>query len=688
MDAPFPLLPNADLRQLRNRAKDLVKAHKASAPEFAERLRQALPEWSDLSNAQVFQASFALKDAQRAIAREYGFESWATLARYIEVVQKGVSHDLVQQWSKVLNSRNLEAIRALVPKYPILLYQDFFPNDYIVGYFCAMYPPIDWAIKSKQADLVKLLVDLGLDLNRRSSTGTLPAMQAVVDLERDADGLKTEVLDYLLDHGADINLWCPNWGTPLEVATSRPDADPEVLTHLLDRGANVNKPLPYSGESVLIWLLAQANDASISDDQVIPGVQVLIDRGIDVNARAFSGLDDQPIEVGPYDAINVVQGGETALHRAATQGRAEVVELLLKAGADPNARTVSRRGPEGIRDNRIHYIAFPGETPLDYALRSGTREVIELLGGEESLDDLCLAVRLGAEEHVRTLLEAGADPNTVSTLSDETALAIAGRLGHRPIAKLLLHAGAAADQAFFVQAVSWADVTLVSWLVEKDSQIFLGLLDEPRVLMDLAAGKPEEHRRICQILHQSSEAPALILLVLTSLGRCEEAMQLAAAHPESIPIVVERMPASLHYFSRKDRVDMIELLLEWGVSADHRDHNHGTPIDHAIGGEAIDALKCLLNHDADPNIGYRHPVWTLFQPRGNPFLPRNHTKRNQMLEILVSHGARINHPHPNGQNALVYAYDLRKEMGEEVESSIQLLRRLGARLPRELAGQR
>ena len=133
---------------------------------------------------------------------------------------------------------------------------------------------------------------------------------------------------------------------------------------------------------------------------------------------------------------------------------------------------------------------------------------------------------------------------------------------------------------------------------------------------------------------------------------------------------------------------MIELLLEWGVSADHRDHNHVTPIDHAIGGEAIDALKCLLNHDADPNIGYRHPVWTLFQPRGNPFLPRNHTKRNQMLEILVSQGARINHPHSNGQNALVYAYDLRKEMGEEVESSIQLMRRLGARLPRELAGQR
>ena len=225
------LPPNPNLEQLKNQAKSLVKGHKSSDPRAALQLKQFLPSLSDLSDSEVFQAKFSLKNAQLVIARAYGFESWATLARYIEVVQKGVSHDLVQQWSKVLNSRNLEAIRALVTEYPILLHQRFFPTDYIVGYFCAMYPPIDWAIKSKQADLVKLLVDLGLDLNR--SSGTLPAMQAVVDLERDADGLKTEVLDYLLDHGADINLWCPNWGTPLEVATSRPDADPEVLTYLL-----------------------------------------------------------------------------------------------------------------------------------------------------------------------------------------------------------------------------------------------------------------------------------------------------------------------------------------------------------------------------------------------------------------------------------------------------------------------
>jgi hypothetical protein len=75
---------NADLRQLKNRAKDLVKAHTARAPELAHRLRQALPEWSDLPDEQVFEASFALKNAQRAIAREYGFDQWADLKRHIE----------------------------------------------------------------------------------------------------------------------------------------------------------------------------------------------------------------------------------------------------------------------------------------------------------------------------------------------------------------------------------------------------------------------------------------------------------------------------------------------------------------------------------------------------------------------------------------------------------------------------
>ncbi len=59
---------------------------------------------------------------------------------------------------------------------------------------------------------------------------------------------------------------------------------------------------------------------------------------------------------------NAKQGdGLSALHAAAAAGRAEVVRILVFAGADPEART-----PQG-------------ETPLDLARRHGHKETIELL---------------------------------------------------------------------------------------------------------------------------------------------------------------------------------------------------------------------------------------------------------------------------------------------------------------------
>ena len=46
------LPPNANLRQLRNQAKDLVKAHAARDVEAARRIRDRLPEWAGRSDDQ------------------------------------------------------------------------------------------------------------------------------------------------------------------------------------------------------------------------------------------------------------------------------------------------------------------------------------------------------------------------------------------------------------------------------------------------------------------------------------------------------------------------------------------------------------------------------------------------------------------------------------------------------------
>lgn len=77
------LPPNADIRYLRSQAKALVKDLKAGIPAAAQRTRDALPELTGLSDRELLDRSFSLKNAQRAIAREYGFGSWQELKQNV-----------------------------------------------------------------------------------------------------------------------------------------------------------------------------------------------------------------------------------------------------------------------------------------------------------------------------------------------------------------------------------------------------------------------------------------------------------------------------------------------------------------------------------------------------------------------------------------------------------------------------
>ena len=81
---PFSLPSNPNLEQLRNQAKDLLKAFKEGDADVPPRLRRSIPEMADLSDAEVFRSRFALKGARRVIAREYGFTEWTDLKREVE----------------------------------------------------------------------------------------------------------------------------------------------------------------------------------------------------------------------------------------------------------------------------------------------------------------------------------------------------------------------------------------------------------------------------------------------------------------------------------------------------------------------------------------------------------------------------------------------------------------------------
>src|SRR5579871_4861159 len=104
--------------------------------------------------------------------------------------------------------------------------------------------------------------------------------------------------------------------------------------------------------------------------------------------------------------------GDTPLHLAAAGHRAEIVRLLLEAGADPNSRMNHRRsGP-------LHYAAdgCPGRENWDADKQVETIRRLLEAGAEIDAADkngatpLHRAVRTRCAAAVKYLLEAGADP--------------------------------------------------------------------------------------------------------------------------------------------------------------------------------------------------------------------------------------------------------------------------------------
>ena len=73
-------MPNLD--NLRKQAKQYQRWHRERYHPVAAEIRATLPRFRHLSDAQVLETSFKLRDAQELIARQLGFESWQALKAF------------------------------------------------------------------------------------------------------------------------------------------------------------------------------------------------------------------------------------------------------------------------------------------------------------------------------------------------------------------------------------------------------------------------------------------------------------------------------------------------------------------------------------------------------------------------------------------------------------------------------
>lgn len=353
---PVRRLPsNPNLNHLRYQAKDLLKGHAARDLGVAQRLREFHPRFTRLANAEIFDAQLSLSDAQLAIAREYGFPSWARLKKHIEkptlsdqlnlLHHERIEDAVFRRAVEFLDAGDVPGLRAHLKQHPNLVHRhivfeggNYFRNPTLLE-FIAENPVRRGTLPRNILDVAKVILDAGVEQSALNETLMLVATGSVPRACR----MQLPLIDLLCDHGADPNSAARAAALHGEI---------ESVNALIGRGARIDLPvaaalgrieearqlLPHASPEDRHLALSIASDLGYVDI-----VRLLLDAGEDPNR---------------YNPV----GGHshtTPLHQAAGAGHEDVVRLLVERGARLDLKDILWHG-----------------TPADWA-RHGGKRVIE-----------------------------------------------------------------------------------------------------------------------------------------------------------------------------------------------------------------------------------------------------------------------------------------------------------------------
>lgn len=364
---PVRTLPsNPNLDHLKYQAKDLLKEHAAHTPGVAQRIREFHPRFGRATDAEIFNAQLSLSDAQLAIAREYGFPSWARLKTHVErpaiADQLNLPHHeriedaTFRRAVELLDAGDVAGLRAHLLQHPDLVRQhvafeggNYFRNPTLLE-FVAENPVRHGTLPANIVDVTRVILDAGVAQSALNETLMLVSTGRV---PREC-GMQLPLIDLLCDHGADPD-------SAIHAAALHGEF--EAVNALLRRGARIDLPVAAAlgrFEDARRLLAGASNEdphlalTLAADFGHVEIVRLLLDAGEDPNR---------------YNPV----GGHshtTPLHQAAGRGHDEVVRLLVERGARLDLKDILWKA-----------------TPADWARHAGRTEIEAYLrrkmGGEK-----------------------------------------------------------------------------------------------------------------------------------------------------------------------------------------------------------------------------------------------------------------------------------------------------------------
>jgi ankyrin repeat protein len=282
----------------------------------------------------------------------------------------------------------------------------------------------------------------GANVNGRGTNGLTPLMVA------SGRGF-LRIVELLLAAGADPNMVEPRMGmTALHLAAQ--SGNPQIIGLLLDSGAFIDCQSPVLGNTPLIDAILYKQDAAV-DMLLRRGARTTIRNHWQQSAADIARQEGLAAVVGKIaerESADAEHIHSLALFRAVEAGDLAEAERLLDAGADPNERTP------------VTGIETDDYTPLGIATRAGRADIITLLLRKGADPMLAFGLMHGTALHeasyfgnapaLRALLEFGErddvpplDLDPQGAYNGYTPLHDAVWHDHLEAAKMLVEAGAA-----------------------------------------------------------------------------------------------------------------------------------------------------------------------------------------------------------------------------------------------------
>ena len=565
------------------------------------------------------------------------------------------------------------------------------------------------ASERRKPEVVKMLLEAGAEINARDKYGKTALFAVLNGYEYNQHEENISVINLLLNAGADVNTkGCDTYGhegrTPLTLAvkhdnpspdfkefhaqygTKFADITPEAVKLLLNFGADVNLR-DGDGFTALMY----AVNGRYPNSEVI---KILLDAGADVEAEndGMRALD--------YARQNATFTDEELLKRLEElTGNPEYrinsreFSILINSGAVAQVREAIEHGAEvNIRSDEESW------TPLMVAVRNdeANLEIVELLikaGAEinarDGSGDTALKKALYAmhpnPQIIEMLIDAGADVNIVDE-DGMTILIEAARRSTPEIVRLLLEAGADVNvPRKGMKAVNYARA---NYHLEK-TQVLKDLEAKTEPISPEWCRSDEEFLELCEIGHFEDIVIAIenganieaknifgetLLMRVTSLEVPVEVAEcliklganVNACNDSGKTILMNAVRNHRQNFDvvKDPDYELVKLLIDNGADVQAVDERGGTVLMYAASRSEPEILKLLLDKGVEINAQDENGITALM-------LAVN-SNTSEAIKVLLEAGAKIEIEDKDGRRAYDYACSRSSSDG----LSEEILRRL------------